>query len=96
MKQTKPIFDGLNNKKYNNKKISTINDVKEAFTIIDSLKEKDKELKVVKESLEKVTKRVEFVTYDEAKMTGTFVRLPERNELNADIKETLIVEFYNR
>lgn len=57
---------------------------------------KDKDLKVVKESLEKITKRVEFVTYDEAKMTGTFVRLPERNELNADIKESLIVEFYNR
>ena len=68
--------------------------VKPGSTI--TLKEKDKELKVVKESLEKVTKRVEFVTYDEAKMTGTFVRLPERNELNADIKETLIVEYYNR
>ena len=68
--------------------------VKPGSTI--TLKDKDKELKVVKESLEKVTKRVEFVTYDEAKMTGTFVRLPERNELNADIKESLIVEFYNR
>ena len=61
-----------------------------------TLKDKDKELKVVKESLEKVTKRVEFVTYDDAKMVGTFVRYPERNELSADIKETLIVEFYNR
>ena len=57
---------------------------------------KHPELVVVKESLEKVTKRVEFVTYDEGKMVGTFVRLPERNELNADIKESLIVEFYNR
>ena len=68
--------------------------VKPGSTI--TLKDKDKELKVVKESLEKVTKRVEFVTYDDAKMIGTFVRLPERNELNADIKESLIVEFYNR
>lgn len=68
--------------------------VKPGSTI--SLKDKDKDLKVVKEALEKVTKRVEFVTFDEAKMTGTYVRLPERNELNADIKETLIVEFYNR
>ena len=41
-------------------------------------------------------KRVEFVTFDEAKLAGTFVRLPERNELNADINEALIVEFYNR
>lgn len=68
--------------------------VKPGSTI--SLKDKDKDLKVVNESLEKVIKRVEFVTYDDAKKVGTFVRLPERGELNADIKETLIVEFYNR
>ena len=68
--------------------------VKPGFTI--TLKDKDKDLKVVKESLEKVTNRVEFVTYDEGKMIGTYVRMPERNELNPDIKETLIVEFYNR
>ena len=61
-----------------------------------SLKDKDKELKVVTESLAKVTKRVEFVSYDENKLEGTYVRLPERNELNADIDEALIVEFYNK
>ena len=61
-----------------------------------SLKEKDKELKVVLESLSKVTKRVEFINYDEKKMESTYVRLPERSELNADINEALIVEFYNK
>ncbi len=61
-----------------------------------SLKEKDKELKVVLESLSKVTKRVEFINYDDKKMEGTYVRLPERGELNADINEALIVEFYNK
>ena len=61
-----------------------------------SLKDKDKELKVVTEALAKVTKRVEFVSYDENKLEGTYVRLPERNELNADINEALIVEFYNK
>ena len=61
-----------------------------------SLKEDDKNLKVVQESLAKVTKRVEFITYDENKMDATYVRLPERNELNADINEALIVEFYNK
>ena len=61
-----------------------------------SLKEDDKKLKVVAESLAKVTKRVEFITYDEGKMEATYVRLPERNELNADINEALIVEFYNK
>ena len=61
-----------------------------------SLKEKDKELKVVKESLEKVISRVEFVTFDANKMEGTFVRLPDRHELNAEIDEAQIVEYYNR
>ena len=61
-----------------------------------SLKEDDKNLKVVEEALSKITKRVDFITYDEGKKEATFVRLPERNELNADINEALIVEFYNR
>ena len=61
-----------------------------------SLKDNDKELAIVKASLEAIHNRVEFVSYDEAKMAGTYVRLPERSELNADINESLIVEFYNR
>jgi len=61
-----------------------------------SLREKSRDLKVVKESLEKVVARVEFVTFDANKLEGTFVRLPERRELNADIDEAAIVEFYNR
>ena len=61
-----------------------------------SMKEDDKNLKVVAESLAKVTKRVEFINYDENKMEATYVRLPERGELNADIDEALIVEFYNK
>ena len=61
-----------------------------------SIKEDHKNLKVVADSLAKVSKRVDFITYDEGKMEGTYVRLPERNELNADINEALIVEFYNK
>lgn len=61
-----------------------------------SLKEDHKNLKVVEEALSKITKRVDFITYDENKKEATFVRLPERNELNADINEALIVEFYNK
>ena len=61
-----------------------------------TVKESDKDMKVIKEALEKVTNRVEFVTFDENKVSGTYVRLPERQELNADINESLIVEFYNR
>ena len=31
-----------------------------------------------------------------AYLTGKYVRVPERSELNAEINEQLIVEFYNR
>ncbi len=61
-----------------------------------AIKENSKDHKAVKEALEKVTKRVEFVNYDDSKMAGTYVRYPERTELNADIDESLIVEFYNK
>lgn len=63
---------------------------------IVAVKENSKDHKAIKASLEKVTKRVEFVTFDDKKLEGKFVRLPERSELNADINESLIVEFYNR
>ena len=61
-----------------------------------AIKENSKDHKAVLASLENVTKRVEYVTYDANKMEGKYVRLPERSELNVDIDEALIVEFYNR
>lgn len=61
-----------------------------------AVKEQSKTHPAMKESLEAIHNRVEFVTFDDAKMEGTYVRYPERSELNADINESLIVEFYNR
>ena len=61
-----------------------------------ALKENSKDLKCVKEALENVTSRVEFIDYDKNTNSAKFVRLPERSELPADINESLIVEFYNR
>lgn len=61
-----------------------------------TLKEQSTDHKAVKEALSKVIKRVEFVTFDDKKNAGTFVRLPERSELNPEINEALIVEYYNR
>ena len=61
-----------------------------------AVKENSKEHPAMKSALEKITKRVEFVTFDDKKLEGKLVRLPERSELNADIDEALIVEFYNR
>jgi len=61
-----------------------------------AVKDNAKDMVIIKSSLEALAKRVEFVTYDESKMAGTYVRYPERSELNADINESLIIEFYNR
>ena len=63
---------------------------------IITLKEQSINHPAVKASLENVHNRVEFVTFDDKKVAGTYVRYPERSELNADINESLIVEFYNR
>ena len=61
-----------------------------------AIKESDKELKIVRESLEKLGKRVDFIKYDDNKMEATYVRYPERSELNGEINDSLIVEYYNR
>jgi len=51
---------------------------------------------VINECLGNTTNRVSYVTFDDKKKEGTYVRFPEREELNAEINESLIVEFYNR
>ena len=61
-----------------------------------AIKENSRDHKAVLEALEGVHNRVEFVTYDEKNLSGTFVRYPERSELNSEIDESLVVEFYNR
>lgn len=61
-----------------------------------TLKENSKDHKAALSSLEAVNKRVEFISFDDSKKEGKYVRLPERSELNADIDESLIVEFYNK
>ena len=37
-----------------------------------------------------------YLEFDAKKLTGKYVRLPERSELNSEINEQLIVEYYNR
>ena len=61
-----------------------------------SLKETSKGLAICKEALENTVARVPYVSYDEQTGVGTFVRMPERSEFLPEIKENLIVEFYNR
>ena len=61
-----------------------------------AIKENSLDHKGIEIALSNKIKRVEFINYDEKKKAATYVRYPERSELNADINESLIVEFYSR
>lgn len=61
-----------------------------------ALKEKSKALAVVKDALEAVVQRLDFIDFDDEKKAFTYKRYPERREFLSDIKENLIVEYYNR
>ena len=61
-----------------------------------AIKENSKDHKGIEIALANKVKRPEFISYDEGKRVATYVRYPERSELNAEINESLIVEFYSR
>ncbi|WP_125606215.1 30S ribosomal protein S4 [Lapidilactobacillus bayanensis] len=61
-----------------------------------SLRERSRNLVVVKAALEGTVGRPSFVTFDDNTMTGSLVRLPEREELEPEIDESLVVEYYNQ
>jgi small subunit ribosomal protein S4 len=61
-----------------------------------SLREKSQNLDIVNESMEVSNFVPEYLSFDADKKVGTFVRLPERSELSAEINESLIVEYYSR
>ena len=61
-----------------------------------SVKESSKSLEIIKTALASQTYVPGFVEVDAEKMEGKYIRLPERSELNQEINEALIVEYYNR
>ncbi|MFD0051086.1 30S ribosomal protein S4 [Actinomycetes bacterium NPDC127524] len=60
------------------------------------VREKSRNLDIVKEAVESTNFVPDFLSFDAEKLEGTFTRLPERSELPAEINEALIVEFYSR
>lgn len=60
------------------------------------LREKSRELDIIKDAVETNNFVPEYLTFDEDKKEGTFTRLPERSELPAEINETFIVEWYSK
>lgn len=61
-----------------------------------SVKERSRNLTAMKDALNAVPARKEYVTFDADRMEGVFARMPEREEFLNDIQDNLIVEFYNR
>lgn len=60
------------------------------------LRKNSKDMQAVKDALDANVARPAFVEFDENTMTGKLVRLPQRDELEPEIDESLIVEFYNQ
>lgn len=60
------------------------------------VREKSKDLKTIKESVESLFGRPDFISFDDEKLEGTLTRLPLREEMPAEIEEAFIVEYYNR
>ena len=61
-----------------------------------SVREKSLQLEIIKAALEANASTLGFVEVDIEKRSGKYLRLPERSELNQEINEQLIVEYYNR
>lgn len=60
------------------------------------VKENYRNNKLVAESLESISAFKDFVEVDKDARKGKYVRLPERKELNQEINELLVIEYYNR
>ena len=79
----------------NQKKVSIPSFIVKPGDIV-GIRENSLEHPAIIAAIESTTNRATFVSFDAKTKSGTLVRLPDRSELNADINESLIVEYYNR
>lgn len=63
---------------------------------IISVREKSKDLKIIKEAIENTNSRPAYISFDDKKLEGSVTRLPQRDELEPNIDESLVVEYYNQ
>lgn len=63
---------------------------------IISVKENSKNHPAIVDALELKLSTPKFVEFDAKKLSGKYIRTPDRSELNPDINEQLIVEYYSR
>lgn len=63
---------------------------------IISVREKSMKVPAILEAVEATRGRANFVEFDLEKLEGKLIRFPERDEINPEINEALIVEYYNK
>lgn len=68
--------------------------VKPGSTI--EVRERSRNMASIADALEATLNTPAFVSVDKENKKGTYVRYPERSELNQEINEPLVVEFYSR
>ena len=61
-----------------------------------AVKEQSLDHPAIKAAVEATLNRPAYVEFDANKLSGKYLRYPDRSELNPDINEALIVEYYNR
>ena len=60
------------------------------------VKERSRNLQIINDALEAQIATKDFVSVDKENKKGTYVRHPERKELNPEVNELLVIEYYNR
>ena len=68
--------------------------VKPGSTI--EVKEKSRNMASIADALEATLSFKDYVEVDKDNRKGKYVRLPERKELNQEVNELLVIEYYNR
>src|SRR5699024_8771077 len=61
-----------------------------------SVRARSAKVPAIPEAVEATLGRAAFVSFDAEKLEGPVTSLPERDEINPEINEALIVEFYNK
>ena len=64
----------------------------------NQVRDKSKKLDIILDSIKMIKGdlNVSWLSLDKAKMVGTFVNYPERQEVDMTINEQLVVEYYSR
>ncbi len=60
------------------------------------VKESSRKMASITEALEASVSTLDFVSFDKETKKGKYLRLPERSELNQELNEALVIEFYSR